>query len=231
MKSNYIAFSYKAGNSFVHKIPAVIKIVVIPIINILFFILPFYFSLALLIFQFILAFYLKFTIKEQFADIKTVIYYAILLYLSSFIGHSLTIFFAPSNSSTFFTEVLKQAFYKTFTNTETAIMLLKLFVVMQSASIVFKTSTSLQIRDGVSKIESAIRKVLPVSKKNKFTTAISLFVCFLPMVYKNWNQCKKAWFARSGKKSIKMYLTIFPVFFSVGIKQAWNSSRAILIRE
>lgn len=232
MKNNYVSFSYKAGNSFVHKMPVIIKILLIPALNILFFMLPFYFSAVLLVIQFIIACKLRFSLREQFTDFKPVIYYAILLYFTGFIAQTFSIYFANHiEENISFIEALKAGFTKTFTNSSTAIMLLKLFCIMQSASIIFKTSTSLQIREGVGTIETAIRKILPVSKKNRFTTAVSLFVCFIPMVYKNWQQCKRAWFARGGKKSIKMYLTIFPVFFSVGIKQAWNSSRAILIRE
>lgn len=239
--SNYVAFSYKNGNSFVHKMPVLVKILLIPALNILFFMLPFYFSAVLLVLQFVLACSIGFTLQEQFQDFKPVIYYAVLLYFTGFIAQ----FFsglnaelgalgnessAVSGRGVLVFQVLVQSLRTTFTNPSTAIMLLKLFCIMQSASIIFKTSTSLQIREGVGAIEIAIRKILPVSKKPVCTTAVSLFVCFIPMVYKNWEQCKRAWFARGGKKSIKMYMTIFPVFFSVGIKQSWNASRAILIR-
>lgn len=226
--SNYVAFSYKNGNSFVHKMPVLVKILLIPALNILFFMLPFYFSAVLLVLQFVLACSIGFTLQEQFQDFKPVIYYAVLLYVTGFIAQ----FFAGVNASEAVNlrTILLTSLRTTFTNASTAIMLLKLFCIMQSASIIFKTSTSLQIREGVASIEIAIRKILPVSKKPACTTAVSLFVCFIPIVYKNWEQCKRAWFARGGKKSLKMYMTIFPVFFSVGIKQAWNSSRAILIR-
>jgi len=217
--SGYVAFSYKAGNSFVHRLPAVVKILLIPLLNILFFNLPFYFSLILIFLQFILCFCLKFNLKEQFSDLKPVIYYAFLLYITGFIAHFFNLKFDA-----------KAAFADTFSNSATIILLVKLFCVIQSASIIFKTSTSLQLREGFNVIESAIRKLLPVSKKNRFSNIMALFVCFVPMVYKNWEQCKKAWYARQGKKSIKMYMTIFPVFFSVGIKQAWNYSKAIMIR-
>lgn len=218
MKSSYVAFSYKAGNSFIHKMPPVLKILLIPALNILFFNLPLQFSLALIVLQFVLCCYLRFSFYQQFCDFKPVIYYAVLLYFTGFIARFLDL------------KNLSEAAKITFSNAATFIMLIKLFCVIQSASIIFKTSTSLQIRDGIGQIEGAVRKLLPVSKKNKFTNVVALFVCFIPMVYKNWEQCKRAWFARQGKKSVKMYLTIFPVFFSVGIKQAWNSSKAILVR-
>ena len=54
-----------------------------------------------------------------------------------------------------------------------------------------------------------------------------MFLNFIPMVTKIWTQAQKAWFARGGKKSIKMYLSLLPVLFSVGMKKAWNTARAI----
>ena len=41
---------------------------------------------------------------------------------------------------------------------------------------------------------------------------------------------KRAWLARGGRSGIKMMKAIFPVFFSVGIKQAYNTARAVAVR-
>ena len=149
-----------------------------------------------------------------------------ILYATSLLAQ----FFAALGTAGTWEEALKSGFLIAISNTETLKMLVKLFCVMQSASILFKTSTTLQIREGIGAIEGAIRHILPVSKKNTFTDTIALFICFIPMVYKNWELSKRAWFARGGKSGIKMMKSIFPVFFSVGIKQAFNAARAIAIR-
>lgn len=116
------------------------------------------------------------------------------------------------------------------TQKESIFLLLKLFCMMQSASLVFKTSTSLQLRDGIEKIELCLRKTLHLKEKTSFTNAISMFLNFIPMVTKIWAQTQKAWFARGGKKSVKMYLTLLPILFSVGMKKAWNTARAMEVR-
>lgn len=223
---NSLAFSYKAGSTFVHKMPPVLKILLIPSINILIFSLSFEFSLGFLIFQALLAFILHFTIREQLRDLRPVLYYAVILYATSLLAQ----FFAALGTAGTWEEALKSGFLIAISNAETIKMLVKLFCVMQSASILFKTSTTLQIREGIGAIEGAIRHILPVSKKNTFTDTIALFICFIPMVYKNWELSKRAWFARGGKSGIKMMKSIFPVFFSVGIKQAYNAARAVAIR-
>ena len=60
---------------------------------------------------------------------------------------------------------------------------------------------------------------------------ISLFVNFIPQVSKNWQQVKRAWKARGGKNSVRMYMVLLPVLFSVGMKQAYTTARAISVRK
>ena len=89
---------------------------------------------------------------------------------------------------------------------------------MQSASLVFKTSTSLELREGIFKIEKLVRKILHLKNKATFTDTFSMFLNFIPLVSKIWEQSKKAWLARGGKNFVKMYLALLPVLFSVGMK-------------
>lgn len=231
----YSSFSYKPGNSIVHKMPAWIKLLILPTINILFFCLPFYFSIGFILFQFLIFFLLKFSFRDIFSDLKIVLYYAVILYLFGFIGNFCGTYF-PQFSSEYIGEAiavsegLKISAEKNFANKETLEMLLKILCIMQSTSILFKTSTSLEIREGVGTIESAVRKFFHLPKKNSFTNMISLFLCFIPMVFKIYGQIKMAWYARGGKHNLKMYMTIFPVLFSVGMKKAYNQAKAIAVR-
>ena len=103
---------------------------------------------------------------------------------------------------------------------ETLFMLAKLLCMMQLTSIFLRTSTSLELRQG-----------FEVFGVNAVTHTLSLFVCFIPLVSKIWRQTEQAWRIRAGKNSIKKYAVLLPVFFSVGMKQAWNMARACLIRQ
>lgn len=229
MKKN-TTFSYVKGNSIIHKCPSWIKILFIPFLNILFLNLPFQYCIGLIIFQFLLCFLLHFTFKQQMEDIKPALYYAGLLLFMNFL------IFLFSKGFNGLTEILKITYenpmkiIKAAEKNETTIMLLKLFCVMQSTSIFFKTSTSLQIRQGLEAIELFIRKILHVNKKCTVSNAVSMFIIFIPMMWQIWNELKTAWFARKGKNGIKMFLNLMPVLFSVGLKKAWNTARAVSIR-
>ena len=207
----YSLFSYKNGTSFLHKMPAWKKILFIPLVNVLFLCLPPAFSIFLVIFQCILAFCLHFSLKTQITDLKPVIYYAILLFFVQLMDW---LFSGPS-IETFLKEFSWQS------EKETLLFLLKIFAIMQSASLVFKTSTSLQLREGLGKI---------FGEKSLLTNALAMFLNFIPMLSKIWAESKRAWLARAGKKGIKMYLALLPVLFSVGMKKAYNASRALSIR-
>ena len=194
----YSAFSYKQGNSFLHRCPALLKILLIPVISIAVFKLPPAAALLLIIVQTALGIALHFTLRELFCDLKAVIYYAVILIFAKLIGAA-------------FSKQIPQDLLPTL------ILLVKLFCVLQTASLVFKTSTSLQLRQAFG--------------NNAFSETLGLFICFIPQVSKNWEQIKSAWYARGGKKSIRMLCVLLPVLFSVGMKQAWNSARALTIRK
>ena len=228
------AFSYKAGNSIIHRCPAWIKILLIPALSIAIFKLPPLFSVILVIVQLLLAGLLRFTIREQLRDFRAVLYYALFLLFARLISVMAGLVQAGGRLS--ISDFLLEK--------ESLIMLLKLFCLMQTASILFRTSTTLQLREGLEKIELTLRQ--PFSSRQRQTNApspaalsaptapvaqtLALFLCFIPQVSKIWQQTVRAWKARGGRTSLRMYTSLLPVLFSVGMKQAYNSARAITIR-
>ncbi len=166
-----------------------------------------------------MAFYLHFSLKEQLADLRPVLFYGVLLLIFKIISYAF--------SGTSFLEIKANWWIE---EKETVFLLIKLFCIMQSVSLIFKTSTSLELREGIEKIELWVRKKLHLKEKRTFTNAIFMFLNFIPMVSKIWQQSQRAWIARGGKKSLKMYMILLPVLFSVGMKKAYNMARAIEIR-
>lgn len=228
------AFSYKAGNSIIHRCPAWIKIILIPALSIAIFKLPPFFSVILVIVQLVLAGLLRFTIREQLRDFRAVLYYALFLLFARLISVMAGLVQAGGRLS--ISDFLLEK--------ESLIMLLKLFCLMQTASILFRTSTTLQLREGLEKMELTLRR--PFTFRQRQTNApspaapsaptapvaqtLALFLCFIPQVSKIWQQTVRAWKARGGRTSLRMYTSLLPVLFSVGMKQAYNSARAITIR-
>ena len=230
------AFSYKQGFSFLHRCPAWVKILLLPILSLSIFYLPPYFALVLIALQTLVSFILRFTVREQAKDLKAVFYYAVFLIFVKIIG-SLAAAISAGTLATFELAVFPQAIL-TFLiyEKETWLLLLKLFCIIQTASLIFKTSTPLQIREGLEVMELAVRRRLHLKPlvdgrpNAPVAQAVSLFICFIPQVSKNWQQAERAWKARGGRKSLRMFAVLLPVFFSVGMKQAYNTAKAISVR-
>ena len=200
MKQQIFAFSYKPGTSLLHRCPAIVKILVVPLLSIFIFVLPVWFCFGMIALLFVLALALHFTLREIFTDLKVVFFYALMLAVVK----GITLLAGGDTGSWI----------------ETLFMLSKLLCMMLLTSIFLRTSTSLELRQG-----------FEVFGVNAVTHTLSLFVCFIPLVSKIWRQTEQAWHIRAGKNSIKKYAVLLPVFFSVGMKQAWNMARACLIRQ
>ncbi len=222
----YSAFSYKAGRSVFHKMSAWCKILFIPLFNVAVFSLGWHFSAVFVLIQFVLFCFLHFTLREQLTDLTPVLWYGFFLYLIDLI--SATYVNYPELG---FPAGFLEAFRKCIHDEKTFATIVKFFACNQSAALMFKTSTSLELREGIEKIECAVRRVLPCSKKAGFALVVSMFINFIPAVFKIWNQLKRAWFARGGKSGIKMFLSLIPVLFSIGLKYAYDTTKAVLVRE
>ena len=235
--TNDTAFSYKQGNSFLHHCPSWVKIIIIPVISVGIFYLPPIFAICLIALQTLVSFFLHFTVREQARDLKAVFYYAIFLIFVKILG-SLAAAISTGALESFEVSTISQSFLNfLISEKETWLLLLKLFCIIQTASLIFKTSTSLQIREGLELMELAVRRIFHLKPlvdgrpNAPVAQAVSLFICFIPQVSKNWQQAERAWKARGGKKSLHMFAVLLPVFFSVGMKQAYNTARAISARQ
>ena len=206
--TNDTAFSYKPGSSFLHRCPAWIKILLIPVVSIVVFKLPFYCAAGLCVIQIIIACALRFTIREQLRDLKAVLYYAAFLIFAKVIGSITAGVSAGSLSSISLSDIPQLTAAFLISEAATWALLLRLLCVMQTASLIFKTSTSLQIREGLEVIEMKIRR----KRKAPIAQAVSLFICFIPQVSKNWQQAKLAWRARGGKTNLRMLMVLLPCF-------------------
>ncbi len=226
--AEYSAFSYKPGKSFVHKMSAWKKILFIPFFNIVVFSLDMRFAFACIILQGILFAFLHFTFKEQVIDLTPVIWYGVFMYMVGFVSESYMLI--EKNGMSDIISSIYNGGKIAFSDKRTLGFVLKFLACCQSASLMFKTCTSLQLKEGIELIEVSIRRYLPLKKEAKFAIVVSMFINFIPAVFKIWGQLKKAWVARGGKNGLKMYLTLIPVLFSVGLKYSFNCARSIMAR-
>ena len=206
-------FSYKYGNTFLHRTPAWCKLIFIPVVSIFIFCFPPYVCIGLIFVQLLLALFLRFSFSEILNDLRPVFYYALILLFVKILSVGSQLIMLLFNSEPFSIKTFLLSNFSWETEKPTVILLMKIFCLMQTTSIMFKTTTALQIRECFKSFD-----------------ALSMFISFIPITSRLWTQTKKAWFARGGKKGIKMYIFLLPVLFSTGMKKAWNMARAVQVR-
>ncbi|MCR5172489.1 MAG: energy-coupling factor transporter transmembrane protein EcfT [Treponema sp.] len=217
---NMTTFSYMSGNSFLHRMSPLLKLILVPSLSIVIIVLNWKILGALVAVQIFTALLARFPLRKIYADLKPVLLFSAILYFLFFMNIGINLITGQKDQVL----LLKNQ------SLSTAVMILRLASMVLTASILFNTTTQIELRRAMEKIECAVRKVLPVDKKPKFSHIIALFLCMIPLVFKIWEQTKLAWYARGGKKSFKMYNVLFPVLFSVGLKKAYNTALALTIR-
>ena len=125
------------------------------------------------------------------------------------------------------------------------LLVMRLFLIVQLSALLFRTTTTLEIRNGLSLIEICIRRFLwliffrqnkdsksgsPVIKP-RFAQIIALFAGFIPELFETWNQIDTAWRARGGKNGLKKIRTLVYVLISLSMDKAARKARAIAARE
>ncbi|MCQ2610585.1 MAG: energy-coupling factor transporter transmembrane protein EcfT [Treponema sp.] len=111
----------------------------------------------------------------------------------------------------------------------------RFFMASFMSQIVFETTSSLEIKDSLQMAENAVNKILPSFMKIRFAFIFSLAITFIPEVFKTWEQVTLAVMARSSRsgkmsKSFKtMYIRLYALI-SCMVMKAETTRKAVLNR-
>lgn len=155
----------------------------------------------------------KFSFIELLKDLKPIFIYILFLYLVS-ISNNL--------SQNNFDE---KDFYKIFCfNMETSKLIVRLIATVLISSLIFRTTTFLQLQTGIMTIERKLKL------KTKIASMIILVICFIPIVFQTWNSLDLAWKNRGGKNGIKKIYVLLPALLYLCMENATKKARAIQSR-
>lgn len=213
-------FSYRIGSSFLYKIPPIFKILFMFVFGTAIFTFKESQNLILLsIFCFLIVFELcvKIGIKEQLQTFKPIFFIVVLLFFTTM----LNVFITKHSFLGIFAD------YKVFIPTIS--LILKLLITMQITSLVFKTTTFLQIKQTLTTIELFFRKVLHLHLKTTFSETFAFMMLFIPRVFDVYSSLIKACIAREPKGKIHLhnYFGIFFEVFALSMHKAYETSKAI----
>jgi biotin transport system permease protein/energy-coupling factor transport system permease protein len=182
-----------------------------------------------------MAFLCGFTLREQLTDLKPAVFYAALMYVLSVF--SLLIMATDTLSGSLPLPAL--AAMVLLPRPEFLRITLRLALIVQLSALLFRSTSSSEIREGLIGIERFIRlKVsrLPFLKKRisaqcRFAENISLFLCFIPEIFETWNSINLAWKARGGKQGLRKIRVLVFALISLSFEKAALKSRALAARE
>lgn len=215
-----LIFRYKKTDSFLHHLPPILKLVFLLLGTTILFKAPSSVLIFVLSFFFLLSLMIHFPLKEQLSCWKPLTAYIFILYISDL----LQMFFSRTGNFTFS--------LKDFTpQTQTIQLILFMFTSIQLASLVFRSTTTMEIRSALENLELKIRKIFHLKQKTTITGSFSLLILFIPMVLEVWNQIDRAWISRGGKNSFRKYLKLLPLLFSISMKKAYDTEKAIRARK
>jgi biotin transport system permease protein/energy-coupling factor transport system permease protein len=125
---------------------------------------------------------------------------------------------------------------------------LSLAVVLQLSALLFRTTSSVEIREGLNAVERFIRKGisrLPILGKRislnssfaetnfaetNFAENITLFLCFVPEIFQTWSTIDTAWKARGGRQGLARIKTLCFVLISLSFEKAAQKAKALEAR-
>jgi len=198
-------FKYKTIKGPLHKIPALVKLILLlPLSIFCMSLAPLYLAAGIAAAA-ITAFLCGFTIREQLTDLKPAFYYAILMYLLSVFSNFTEVFTKMPHNVFDFGILLPRSEFLRIT--------LRLVMIVQISAFLFRTTSSLEIRDCL-RIE-----------------IISLFISFIPEIFETWETINMAWKARAGKQGLnKIRITVF-ILISLIMEKASLKAKAAAARQ
>lgn len=221
---NAVFFHYKTKETFLHKTPPWLKIILILLLSCTAFHLParacLFLYPATIIFSLI---FLNFRISEIYSDQKPVFAYIILLYAATVIlnlsKHLVSLHFPLSQWDELFSGAAR-----IFIPDLTYLSLLShLALAVEITSVFFRTTSYSQFKEGFSTIESFITR----KEKTDFSDTLALTLSFIPRISTFWTRLSLAYSARGGKDSLYKALTLFPKLFHLSMREGYEKSLAI----
>jgi biotin transport system permease protein/energy-coupling factor transport system permease protein len=221
-----VFFRYKGGTSFLHRLPAIIKILLLIPLAIIIMRVNSTVSLLCIVVFTLTALMCGWTIKEICTDIRPALFYGIFLYELNILGN--VIDGLKQNTITLAILIPNYAY---------RVYLIKLLALLQISALLFRTSTSIAIKDALCSVERAIRLYIKkyiakqIALTTKFADNIALTLNFIPDIFEQFSKIDLAYRARGGKNGIQKIKIILPALLSLSLHRASIKAKAIAARE
>jgi biotin transport system permease protein/energy-coupling factor transport system permease protein len=231
VSARHTVFRYKTVKGHLHKAPAMAKLFMLLPLSVFCLSLPPLWLAVGKISAVVTAFLCKFTLHEQITDVKPAFFYAALMYgLSIFSNLFESLGIIPLATLTVAVLIPQLEFLQ---------IAMRLLLIVQLSALLFRTTSSIEIREGLYAIERFARRKLSnlpffgkyISTRSCLADNISLFLSFIPEIFAIWTSFNLTWKARGGKQGTAKIKTLVLVIIIQSFERAALKSKAIMARE
>ena len=202
-------FSYSKGISFVHMTPAWLKLLVLLAVPVTVSVTPLYVCLSLMALFALLAIVSGMGFARFLRDLRPIAVYCVMIVAIDVLSY---VFFDRS---------------KAVVTQNSLNLILRLLCAMEAASVFFRTTGTYEITSTLQAVERAVtfgHSRLVVSGM------LSLFLSFLPQIFRTWSEIDCAYRARGGKRGLSKVARLLPVLITISLKKASVTYMALLDR-
>ena len=198
--------SYQKRNSLIHRTPALLKLLALLGIAVALYLTGLEIHGILFAVSLVAVLISSISFKDFLHDLKPVTFYGLFIAVVEVVGAML------------YGGNLLESFGDGMWKTNSSVLLVsRLVVAMSYTSLFFRTTSNLEIRQSLERVELAVSFG---HSRLSFSRAFALFLNFLPQLFSIWANLDKAWKARCGKRGIRKILVILPVFITLSMKKA-----------
>lgn len=202
-------FSYSKGKSFIHRTPAWLKLLMLIAVPVTVSLTPLYVCLALMAIFALLVLASGIGFTRFLRDMRPIAVYCIMIVLIDVLSY---VFFDRSRS---------------VVTRNSLNLILRLLCAMEASSVFFRTTGTYEITSTLQAIEKAVtfgHSNLAVSGM------LSLFLSFLPQIFRTWSDIDCAYRSRGGKSGLSKVVRLLPVLITASMKKASVTYMALLDR-
>ena len=202
-------FSYSKGKSFVHRAPAGLKLLILLAVPVTVSVTPLYVCLSLMAVFALIALVSGFGFSRFLRDLRPIAVYCVMIVAIDVLSY---LFFDRSRA------VVTQ---------NSLNLILRLLCAMEATSVFFRTTGSYEITTTLQAIE---RAVTFGHSKLVVSGMLSLFLSFLPQIFRTWSEIDCAYRSRGGRRGLSKVVRLLPVLITVSMKKASVTYMALLDR-
>ena len=206
-------FAYKTIKGPLHRLPALAKLISLVPLSLLCMSLPLPALGAGIALLALAALVLKFSPREQFTDLRPVLFYGLLMYALSVFSQLAEITLPVPLRELFMNVLIPQ---NKFVH-----MFLRLLIIVQLSALLFRTTSMLEIRDCLSISAFTTR----------FSGSFALFAGFIPEIFQAWTQIDRAWQARGGRNGFTKIRALVFILITLSFEKAARKAVAMAARE